>query len=74
MKGGVTAEIRGEEERERCERYLKGGVVAEIGGEGERERHEKEWREQSQWKRWVSRERLEAREKKVQERMKFRRE
>ncbi|GMN42720.1 hypothetical protein TIFTF001_011927 [Ficus carica] len=47
------------EERERME----GGVVVEIGGEVKREKREREWREESRRKIWVSRERLEARVK-----------
>ncbi|GMN52738.1 hypothetical protein TIFTF001_021879 [Ficus carica] len=49
MNGGVTVEI--------------GGRVAEIGGEVERERHEREWKEESWRRRWVSRERFEAGER-----------
>ncbi|GMN47147.1 hypothetical protein TIFTF001_016333 [Ficus carica] len=48
---GSEGEIGGERERVRgCEREMKEGVAAEIGGEGERERHEREWREESRWR------------------------
>ncbi|GMN33491.1 hypothetical protein TIFTF001_041900 [Ficus carica] len=53
---------------------MKGEVMVEIECEGERERCKREWMEESQWRRWVSRERLEAREKEARETIGFRRE
>ncbi|GMN58038.1 hypothetical protein TIFTF001_027143 [Ficus carica] len=48
---------------------MKGGIAAEIRGERGRESCERERREESRWRRWVLRERLEVKENEVREKM-----